>query len=77
MSILLTVEALDSGKIKINDKVTASKNAMKMGGSQIWLEVGEKMTVEELLKAVVIASAMMPARLSVSILQVQVRDLSI
>lgn len=57
MSILLTVEALDSGKIKINDKVTASKNAMKMGGSQIWLEVDEKMTVEELLKAVIIASA--------------------
>ncbi len=57
MSILLTVEALDSGKIKLNDKVTASKNAMEMGGSQIWLEVGEQMTVEELLKAVVIASA--------------------
>ncbi len=57
MSILLIVEALDSGKIKINDKVTASKNAMEMGGSQIWLEVGEKMTVEELLKAVIIASA--------------------
>ena len=37
MSILLTVEALDSGKIKITDKVTASKNAMEMGGSQIWL----------------------------------------
>ena len=36
MSILLTVEALDSGKIKINDKVTASKNAMKMGKKRVF-----------------------------------------
>ena len=57
MSILLCLEALDSGKIKLTDKVTASKNAMAMGGSQIWLEEGEIMTVDELLKAVVIASA--------------------
>lgn len=57
MSILLVVEAIDSGKIKLNDKVTASKNAVAMGGSQIWLEVGEVMTVEELLKAVIVASA--------------------
>ena len=57
MSILLCLEALDSGKIKLTDKVTASKNAVAMGGSQIWLEEGEIMTVDELLKAVVIASA--------------------
>ena len=57
MTILLISEALDEGKIKLSDKVTASKNAVSMGGSQIWLEVGETMTVEELLKAVVIASA--------------------
>ena len=57
MSILLCLEALDSGKIKLTDKVTASKNAVSMGGSQIWLEEGEIMTVDELLKAVVIASA--------------------
>lgn len=57
MSILLCLEALDSGKIKLTDKVTASKNAVAMGGSQIWLEEGETMTVDELLKAVVIASA--------------------
>lgn len=57
MSILLVLEALDSGKIKLSDKVTASKEAVAMGGSQIWLEVGEVMTVEELLKAVIIASA--------------------
>ena len=57
MSILLVLEALDSGKIKLSDKVTASKEAVAMGGSQIWLELGEVMTVEELLKAVIIASA--------------------
>lgn len=57
MSILLTLEALDSGKIALTDKVTASADAVAMGGSQIWLEVGEQMTVEELLKAVVVASA--------------------
>ena len=57
MSLLLVLEALDSGKIKLTDKVTASKEAVVMGGSQIWLEVGEVMTVEELLKAVIIASA--------------------
>lgn len=57
MSILLCLEALNSGKIKLTDKVTASKNAVAMGGSQIWLEEGEIMTVDELLKAVVIASA--------------------
>ena len=57
MSILLVLEAIESGKIKLNDKVTASKDAVAMGGSQIWLELGEVMTVEELLKAVIIASA--------------------
>ena len=57
MTILLVLEALDCGKIKLSDKVTASDNAVSMGGSQIWLEKGEIMTVEELLKAVVIASA--------------------
>lgn len=57
MTILLTLEALDSGKINLEDKVTASQDAVSMGGSQIWLEVGEQMTVEELLKAVVVASA--------------------
>ncbi len=57
MSILLVLEAIDSGKISLTDKVTASEKAVSMGGSQIWLEVGEQMTVEELLKAVVVASA--------------------
>lgn len=57
MSMLLILEAIDNGKIKLDDKVTASANAVSKGGSQIWLEVGETMTVEELLKAVIVASA--------------------
>ena len=57
MTILLVLEALEAGKIKMDDKVSASEEAVSMGGSQIWLEVGEQMTVEELFKAVVVASA--------------------
>lgn len=57
MSLLIILEALESEKITLLDEVTASKNAVAMGGSQIWLEVGEKMTVDELLRAVIIASA--------------------
>lgn len=57
MSILLILEAIDSGKIKLTDEVATTENAVSKGGSQIWLEVGEKMTVNDLFKAVVIASA--------------------
>lgn len=57
MSLLLIAEAVDSGKIKLTDEVTASQEAAKKGGSQIWLKEGETMTVDELLKAVAIASA--------------------
>lgn len=57
MSILLILEAVDSGKIKLNDMVAASERAVSMGGSQIWLEVGEEMSVDDLLKAVIISSA--------------------
>ncbi len=57
MSILLVLEAIDSGKISLEDEVPAGENSVKMGGSQIWLELGEKMTVNELFKAVVVASA--------------------
>ena len=57
MSLLLIMEALDSGKITLDDTVSASEHAVSMGGSQIWLEVGETMTVNELLKAVAIGSA--------------------
>ncbi len=57
MTLLLVFEALEEGKISLNDRVTASKNASSKGGSQIWLKEGEVMTVHELLKATVIASA--------------------
>lgn len=57
MSILLILEAIDSGKIKLTDEVAATQKAVSKGGSQIWLEVGEKMSVNDLFKAVVIASA--------------------
>lgn len=57
MVMYLVLEAIDKGQIKLADIVTASPEACKMGGSQIWLEPGEQMTVSELLKAVCIVSA--------------------
>ena len=57
MTLLLVMEALDSGRIAIDDTVTCSPHASSMGGSQIWFEPGEQMTVHELLKATAIASA--------------------
>lgn len=57
MSLLLVMEALDRGDFTLETQVTASEHACSMGGSQIWLEPGECMTVHELLKATVIASA--------------------
>ena len=57
MSVLLIMEALDSGKISLTDKVPCSENASKMGGSQIWLDVREELTVDEMLKAICVVSA--------------------
>lgn len=57
MTILLVCEAIDEGKISLTDTVSCSENAASKGGSQIWLEPGETMTVEELLKATCIYSA--------------------
>lgn len=57
MTLLLTMEAVDSGKLKLDDKIAASEYASSKGGSQVYLEPGEEMTVEELIKCVVIASA--------------------
>lgn len=57
MTLLLVVEALDDGRVSPNDTVTASREACEKGGSQIWLEEGEQMTVDELLKAAAVASA--------------------
>ncbi|NLS87193.1 D-alanyl-D-alanine carboxypeptidase [Bacillus subtilis] len=56
MTMLLIMEALDKGKIKMNDKVRTSEHAASMGGSQIFLEPGEEMTVKEMLKGIAIAS---------------------
>lgn len=57
MTMTLVMEALDSGKINLTDTVAASEHASSMGGSDIWLEPGEVMTVDELSKAVMVASA--------------------
>lgn len=56
MTMLLAMEAIDSGKIKISDKITVSENAKKMGGSSMLLDTGEIRTVEEILKGIAIAS---------------------
>jgi D-alanyl-D-alanine carboxypeptidase (penicillin-binding protein 5/6) len=57
MVMLLALESLKRGDLKLTDQVVASPEACKMGGSQIWLEPGEQMSVAELLKAVCIVSA--------------------
>ena len=56
MSMLLIMESLEKGNISLTDEVTASAYASSMGGSQIFLEAGEKMSVEELLKGIAIGS---------------------
>lgn len=57
MTLLLVMEAIEDGKIKLDDMVSTSDRAASMGGSQIFLEVGETMSVEDMLKSVIIASA--------------------
>ena len=57
MTLLLVMEAIEAKKFDYNTEVTCSEHAASMGGSQIWLEVGEKMTVDELLRASAIGSA--------------------
>ena len=57
MSILLIMEAIDSGRLSYTDKVPCTENAASMGGSQIWLDVREELTVDEMLKAICIVSA--------------------
>ena len=56
MTLLLTMEAIDSGALSYDDSVTGSAHAASMGGSQIWLKEGEQMCVEELIKAVCVVS---------------------
>ncbi len=57
MTMLLVAEAINSKKITLADKVACSANAASKGGSQIWLEEGESMSVDELLRATAIGSA--------------------
>lgn len=57
MTLLLVMEAVDSGKLKLSDTLSASAHAASMGGSDIWLEEGETMSVDDLIKATAVASA--------------------
>jgi D-alanyl-D-alanine carboxypeptidase (penicillin-binding protein 5/6) len=57
MTVLLIVEAIDAGKIALDDMVTTSAYAASMGGSQIFLEEGEKMSARDMLKSIIVASA--------------------
>lgn len=57
MTILLIMEAIDSGKLSYSDKIPCSEKAAGMGGSQIWLDVREELTVDEMLKAICVVSA--------------------
>ena len=57
MSILLIMEQIDSGKLSYSDSISCSENASSMGGSQIWLDPKETLTVDEMLKAICVVSA--------------------
>lgn len=57
MTMLLIMEAVDSGKISLDDMVTVSGNAMSYGGSTMFLETGEQLTVNDMLKGIAVASA--------------------
>ena len=57
MTMLLTMEALESGKISLDDEVLVSKRAQDMGGTQIYIEAGSNVKVEDLIKGIGIASA--------------------
>lgn len=57
MTLLIVMEAIEEGVIGYDDVVTTSEHAKSMGGSDIWLEVGEQMTVDEMIKATAVASA--------------------
>ena len=57
MSLLLIMEALDSGKITLDTQIPCSENAASMGGSQIWLDTTETLSVNDMLKAIAVVSA--------------------
>ena len=56
MTVLLVFEALESGKLKLDDEVVTSAHAKSMGGSQVFLEEGEKQAVQTMLKCIIISS---------------------
>lgn len=57
MTLLLTMEAIDDGRLNYTDKITCTSNAAGMGGSQVWFKEGEQLTVDEALKCICIVSA--------------------
>lgn len=57
MTILLIMEEIDSGRLSYSDKISCSEKASSMGGSQIWLDTREELTVDEMLKAICVVSA--------------------
>ncbi len=57
MTILLIMEEIDSGRLSFDDKISCSEKASSMGGSQIWLDTTEELTVTEMLKAICVVSA--------------------
>ena len=57
MTMLLIMEAIEDGKITFNDMVTVGENAMSYGGSTMFLEAGEQLTVHDMLKGIAVASA--------------------
>lgn len=57
MTLVIILEAVDQGKIALTDMVTTSKHAASMGGSQVWLEVGEQLPLKEMLYAIAVGSA--------------------
>ncbi len=59
MTLLLIMEAIDEERLTYDEKVRTSENAASMGGSQVFLEPGEELTVTDMIKAIAIASGMM------------------
>lgn len=57
IGLIIIMEKIDEGSLKTNEIITVSKNAKEMGGTQLWLEEGEKISVDDLLKGIVMASA--------------------
>ena len=57
MTILLIMEEIEAGRLSYSDRVACSENASSMGGSQIWLDTTEELSVDEMLKAICVVSA--------------------